>query len=61
MTLTGFLLDLILDWDDIPSYEYLADIDEDDVEDVVYDKPRPGRIVEPFVLPMPRYVGGTGS
>jgi hypothetical protein len=60
MTLTGFLLDLILDWDDIPSYEHLA---KDEPEEVVYDQPRPGRIVRPSgpVPVLPKFFGnGSG-
>ncbi len=58
MTLTGFLIDLILDWDDIPSYEHLAV--ESEPESNVRTTPRPGRIAEPFVLPMPRFGNGSG-
>ena len=57
MTLTDFLIDLILDWDNIHSYEHLAN---DEKETVVYREPRPGRIVEPYVLPMPSFGNGTG-
>ena len=57
MTLTDFLIDLILDWDDIPSYEHLA---KDEKETLLYPEPRPGRIVEPFVLPMPSFGNGSG-
>ncbi|AXH78471.1 MAG: hypothetical protein [Circular genetic element sp.] len=57
MTLTDFLIDLILDWDEIPSYEHLAN---DEKDAVVYREPRPGRIVEPFVMPRPHFGSGTG-
>ena len=57
MTLTDFLIDLILEWDDIPSYEYLANDEEETVD---YREPRPGRIVEPLALPKPFFGSGTG-